>query len=394
MTRVYAASPLEKSSSYFSALTGLRAVVAAQVFFYHVTNSLPTEQLPFFAKWAMRLLQHGDTGVSVFFVLSGFLIAVRYAHSVELTPQWWRGYVQNRLARVYPIYFLLTALAFLVMLVKPSYNWYQWPASFDASDKLVALFANLTLTRGFFSDFLFLGVPTAWSLTVEESFYLSAPFLLLGLKRSKHRFYLYPALLLVIGFLLVLFCTQFFPHYGLMASMGYMLKFTFFGRCVEFIVGIGLAFCLMRLASNRPILLRNATLLGGTSLISLLLLTSILEHTSYKAIAFYVTQFVLPFPIATLLWGLAMERTWLQRLLSTKAFDLLGKSSYIFYLIHLGIIDTIFTHYVTDAWAVRLVLYTVLSIGLYRWVEEPVHKLLRVKPKLLHKPVRQLEYAA
>jgi peptidoglycan/LPS O-acetylase OafA/YrhL len=60
-------------------------------------------------------------------------------------------------------------------------------------------------------------------------------------------------------------------------------------------------------------------------------------------------------------------------------FDLLGKSSYAFYLIHVGTIDDLFIDYISGHWLVRLVAYTFLSIALYRWVESPLQRLLRAK---------------
>src|ERR1700722_6807604 len=51
-------------------------------------------------------------GVSIFFVLSGFLITFRYYHNFQLTKDWFMQYLKNRVARIYPMYFLLTICAF------------------------------------------------------------------------------------------------------------------------------------------------------------------------------------------------------------------------------------------------------------------------------------------
>jgi peptidoglycan/LPS O-acetylase OafA/YrhL len=45
--------------------------------------------------------------------LSGFLIAFRYFDNFKLTGDWFRQYLKNRVARIYPMYFLLTLGAFV-----------------------------------------------------------------------------------------------------------------------------------------------------------------------------------------------------------------------------------------------------------------------------------------
>jgi peptidoglycan/LPS O-acetylase OafA/YrhL len=91
----------------------------------------------------------GPLGVSVFFVLSGYLI-----------PKAWtsqpRGYVIRRLARVVPAY--LVAVLGLAMVTGH-----------------VVTVADLTMTQPIDPDHLFLAV--AWTLRVEIAFYALVPFL-------------------------------------------------------------------------------------------------------------------------------------------------------------------------------------------------------------------------
>lgn len=380
-------------SNYFPALTGIRAVAALLVFFNHAVlapyTPLVTEGRSLFFKWAVYLGEQLHIGVPIFFVLSGFLITNRYFNRLELTGVWFRRYLQNRFARIYPIYFLLTFLAFAVMIVHPSHTWYEWTAAYRLVDKLVVIVLNLTLTRAFFEAIAFMGLPTAWTLTVEESFYLIAPFLLLGLKRNIKWIYLYPILLLAVGAVLVFFCTRFLPYYQLMGNIKFMLQTTFFGRCIEFIVGIGLAFWLARHTDVSPMGIRS-TILGAAGIAACLVVLALISRSFTITTAFLVERFLvnnvlLPGAVAVLFWGLIKERTWLRQLLETKTFDLLGKSSYVFYLLHLGAINTLFSEYVTENWAVRLIAYTLLSIALYKWVEHPLHNRLRAKQPMAPK---------
>ena len=381
---------LPATKDYFAALTGLRAVVAYLVFFYHFVKTTPTGTLPLLSKWLVRLVQQGHIGVSVFFVLSGFLITNRYGHSLSLKGPWFWKYMQNRFARIYPIYFLLTALTFGFMIFRPQYDWDEWTPSFTLFDKVVTILLNLTLTRSYFQDLWLLGVGTAWTLTIEETFYLCAPFLLLGLRRNRWNFGLYPLLFLGTGFLLVAVCTRFLPYYGLMGNVVFMLCRTFFGRCVEFFVGIALAFWLNRYngEGRQAVGGSRFTVLGVTGIGACMLAMAINEHrplasaTDFYAVYVALTNFLLPLPVAALLWGLIHEQSWLRLLLQTKLFDLLGKSSYVFYLIHQGVVDDFFGREISGNALVQLVAYSLLSIGLYKWVEKPLHQRLRASTRL------------
>lgn len=386
MADVPSTEPESVMKTYFPALTGLRAVAAFSVFAFHAALSIKAAALPPFLRWPVYLAQQANTGVSIFFVLSGFLITLRYAASVELTRPWLRRYFQNRFARIYPIYFLLTFVTFAAMLVRPSRMWYEWPDFYQAGDKFVAIFFNLTLLRAFFNEFKSLGIPTAWTLTVEETFYLCAPLLLMGLKRYFRLIYFYPLVFLSIGGLMMGFCSRFWSPYGLLDNAEFMLFFTFFGRCVEFLAGMRLAFWVAPrlpngLSNSRP----YATIAGGLGIFGCLVAHTIMAHMAddsrfvYPCI--FLDNFLLPVPIAVFLAGLIRENTMLKRVLETKTFQLLGKSSYIFYLVHLGVVDRLFTGLVTTNWLARLLAYGLFSIALYKWVEHPMQRWLRAKPR-------------
>ncbi|WP_133273229.1 acyltransferase family protein [Hymenobacter radiodurans] len=378
------------ANSYFPALTGVRAVGAYMVFVYHIVNSDPVSFLSgksLGIEWLTRLSLEAHIGVTIFFVLSGFLITARYANGLSFTKSWFRRYIQNRFARIYPIYFILTVFTFFIMTHKYSNNWYEWGASFTPLDKVVTIILNATITRAYFSNFVFIGIPTAWTLTVEETFYLSAPFLLLGVRQNAKALYLYPLILLTTGLFLVSFCSRYLPYYGLMAGIDFMLGATFFGRCIEFLMGMGLALWMnKRVEDKDKHSFTHATVYGVTGIITGALLLALIQYFIEKDtpansyMVFIVNTVLLPIPIVLLFWGLIRERTWLQSILQSRLLILLGKSSYIFYLIHLGAIDFVFTHYVSDHWLARLVAYTLLSITLYHLIEKPMQKLLRAKP--------------
>ena len=87
-------------------------------------------------------------------------------------------------------------------------------------------------------------------MTAEECFYFLAPVLLLGVVRTRHRWALllaYGVALLGIGCALVVWA----PHkFGFFASYNFLLTYTFFGRCGEFLCGMALAFFVRRRADR------------------------------------------------------------------------------------------------------------------------------------------------
>ena len=140
----------------------------------HMSALETPAQLPYLKMLAVEYIRQWGIGVVIFFVLSGFLITTRYADRVEPGWAWMKRYLQNRFARIYPIYCFLSALAFAVMVLRPTHGWWEWSAAFTLKEKLSAVLLNLTQLRGYFNQFAVLGLPTAWSLTVEETFYLGA----------------------------------------------------------------------------------------------------------------------------------------------------------------------------------------------------------------------------
>ena len=355
----------KQSSLYFPALTGVRALAAYAVFWYHC-NPLKPGGMP----W--RFVNKGDIGVTIFFVLSGFLICLRYSNRVELSRKWVGRYVRNRVARIYPMYFLITFLTFLLIWIDPSYDpVHQW-SGYTGAEKMLVLFLNASLLKAFFEQLLFTGIAPGWTLTVEECFYLAAPLLLLGLMKSKKRY----ALLVLYAIGLLLFgvaVVHLAPHnYGFFESYKFMLKHTFFGRCIEFISGMAFALFLRK---RTPITISSSKFTwAGTSwiIITMLLLTH--AEIPGTMMGIFINNVMLPPGIIMLFYGLITEQTWLRRLLETRLFDLLGKSSYVFYLIHVGVIALLIDKYLTINYFIHFPLLVCLSIVLFQFVEAPLHK--------------------
>jgi peptidoglycan/LPS O-acetylase OafA/YrhL len=153
------------------ALTGLRGLAAPLVAIFHFKLNNAFFQLDHTpspaARSLGRFIDHGYLGVDLFFVLSGFVMAISYGRMFENGFSW-SGYalfLRRRLARVYPLYLattLATALLFLLHATPPAF----W----------TTLGLNLALVQawGFAPT---LNAP-GWSISTEWGAYLLFPLLL------------------------------------------------------------------------------------------------------------------------------------------------------------------------------------------------------------------------
>ncbi len=151
-----------RSHDRFPCFDGVRALAALMVVVYHSVffNS-------FFLARGGAFLGTLNAGVFIFFVTSGCLLYLPFAasHLSERPPVDPKGYAVRRVARVYPAYWLV--LAFFTFVV-PRANIYGF-AGFVQH-------VSLTLTYVHIKNPFVVGLPPAWSLVVEVSFYCFLPF--------------------------------------------------------------------------------------------------------------------------------------------------------------------------------------------------------------------------
>lgn len=351
------------ASDYFPPLTGIRAVAASMVFLHHYNIFNPAR----FGDLIHDSVSEFHIGVTIFFVLSGFLICYRYYEYINLGRKWiWRYFI-NRFARIYPMYFIITVISFM-----------PWICERYCSTKI--LFLNLTFLRGFFDEYKATGAPGGWSLTVEECFYFLFPLLIIFSKQI--RLLLQPFLFIIIGILFWLMFRN-VPFHGFFSSLKFIFEFTFFGRCFEFYTGIMLALFIksnsMRTVATK---IPYRTMYGIFHIVVCIILLVINRRHSVAPGNFLffetlVNNFILPPGIAVLFYGLIVEKTWVSKTLETGPFILLGKSSYIFYLIHNGFLFGIFYLSLHIKTPVIFILMQLISIILYFGLERPLNKLIR-----------------
>lgn len=137
----------------------MRFVAAFWVVMHHFGASL----LPVGSEFGKRLLEAGSTGVTFFFVLSGFILAVNYpVERLKVKP-----FLLARFARIYPLY----ALALLVSL-PAFYNFHVASGSGSALGELLKQTTLCALLlQAWLPDRAAVLNPPSWSLSAEAFFY-------------------------------------------------------------------------------------------------------------------------------------------------------------------------------------------------------------------------------
>ncbi|OUE08218.1 Acyltransferase family protein [Clavibacter michiganensis] len=155
-------------------IEGLRGVAAIAVLLYHVQRQLarPTTDVPLVGEVAF--FSHG---VTLFFVLSGFLLFLPFARSLidgGPLPRLSR-YAANRALRVFPGYIVVLLLVSLVLRVAILPR-----DTRDAGLEIGTLgpvdtVLNALLLQGYAPRTLRSGIEVAWTLAVEVCFYVLLP---------------------------------------------------------------------------------------------------------------------------------------------------------------------------------------------------------------------------
>jgi peptidoglycan/LPS O-acetylase OafA/YrhL len=117
----------------------------------------------------------GAFGVSIFFVLSGFLITYLLLEEQQEAPIRIKDFYIRRVLRIWPLYYLIVVLGFFVV---PQLDFFQVP---NYSRAMGDSLHRLLLFGGLAANVAFVYLPTVpfanilWSVAVEEQFYLFWP---------------------------------------------------------------------------------------------------------------------------------------------------------------------------------------------------------------------------
>ncbi len=341
-------------------LTAVRALAAAVVFVYHYfelqAHANDQGVLQFIAR-------QGYIGVDLFFVLSGFILTVRYFREMANYTFNVGQYFRRRIARIYPLYFTILALTLLLTFQSPH-------------------IINLTLTQGFFLDYFSTGVPTAWTLTVEECFYLIFPLLLLTIVPARRPIRIFLTLLawtagfFLIGFVLLIWARQ----SGVQFQAGFLgrpdrgliwpFSYTIFGYIFDFSVGIFVAIPYLNGIKWKS---WQSTLLAVVGIGGIVYCMGVIDSHQGGLTPDRLTVYLITVFAGLLISALTCEEAPLSRLLNFELFVYLGRISFALYLIQ----KTVLLDFMRGWDLVPFYIgANIMCAILYQFVEKPARRLV------------------
>ncbi len=158
-----------RTIKYFAGLNGLRFFAAYLVVLHHAEQIRMKYDM--FNWKTLSIFNQGDTGVTFFFVLSGFLITYLLLKEEFVTKNISiRNFYVRRVLRIWPLYFLLVAigLIFLPYILQLLNFKYDMPYTFSQTIFYFIFFTPFVVNILFGHHLL----EPLWSIGVEEIFYL------------------------------------------------------------------------------------------------------------------------------------------------------------------------------------------------------------------------------
>ena len=381
-----------KKRRYITGLDGIRAIAVIMVLAYHLK---------------LALFKSGFLGVTVFFVLSGYLITgiliseVEEEGTIDLKNFWLR-----RIRRLVPAVMSMAVVIIFVSAVVNRVIFTKGCKDFLAS---VLGFNNWWQIFNKVSYFEAAGVPSpfthCWSLAIETQFYLIYPLILLGIYklaksrgegRAKRGLLFAGVTLLLALISVILMIVLFDPQQD--ASRVYYGTDT---RAFSLLFGALLAILWDYRMVPRRLSASVNMVLGSVSFAVLLVMTIAINGSSnfwYRG-----GQFVGTILTVLVIYAVSGRKTLLSRLLSNPVLKWIGDRSYSIYLWHYPIILLISKGIKASWWItlIELVLSVVLAELSYRFIETPIRhgiigeylNILRSRPKSRQEKKRQVQVA-
>lgn len=367
--------PLKGGSGNCDALTSLRFFAALSVFLLHAQVHELIVLSAEVRTW-YSLIQ----GVSFFFVLSGFVLTLRY----EFLSSWKDTalFYCNRFARIAPLYYL-TAIPFLVLPVLQHFGAQPW------KEVLAYCFAlqDWSSTQPGQTPIN----PPAHSISSEAFFYLLFPLFMLAGKR-------WLKIAVCASVVLAVAAWNYFRATGSTAL-------TPVAGLLFFVAGILACLIFKRSASKTSEAPSGKELFLATTaeIVSLIAVVPLAIKSTYpladdmvfpimgKSIdcsAVYPAALAVAFSFV--LYNFARERGLLSRLLKHPLFVHLGEASFAFFLVHYAVItvcrsviNMLPSNMVPVLFLLSFVVSLAIALILYRFVETPARRMIAQKARLM-----------
>lgn len=359
------------------ALTGIRFLAAAMIVIGHAHQTFGSANLA--TTFAL------SQGVSIFFILSGFILAYNYP-SLNSKKDVFK-FLIARIARLYPLH-IATAIL-LVLLIPPRVGGYL---PLDRNLPLYVL-SNITLTQSWIPirnlTLSLNGV--SWSISTEFFFYLMFPLLIYKWEKN------WSAKLIITMSLLVIFISlgnilklsdNDFSQGLILFNIVYVNPLV---RLFEFTVGIAT----FHLYKNLNPVIQSLNYLNAT-FIEVLSIFLVLSSMWVTPIIAYSPAFTNAFGLATRRWFIssgsfgffalfifiiALQRGFISHLLKSNPMILLGEISFSLYLVHTILLQFYNYHNFKLPKPYGYLIFWIVALGvsyvLYIGVEKPCRRWIK-----------------
>lgn len=342
-------------------LTGLRFWAALIVVLYHLSRQVG--EIP----WISEATWYGRSGVTFFFVLSGFVLA--WTYDGQRVPA--KVFLWRRFARIWPLLVVTSAASVAVWIAIGK----------EVSTK--AVLATLLMVHAWVPDTVIQkgANPAAWSLSDEAWFYLIFPLLMLlpMLRSGRGRFWV--VVTMTVALVGVWFASALIET-G--ATRVWLLDYFPPTRMLQFVIGVAAGLAIKR-GWRSPVGLPTA--IGLVVLWHVALVPWREAAPDGLWYSPYSASQLLSAPIFALLVCAAAQadlrgsRTGLGGAWAVR----LGHWSFAWYLVHEIVIRAMLARYgrteslTTTAgfWLLAIVISLALAGAAYQWVEHPLERLLR-----------------
>jgi peptidoglycan/LPS O-acetylase OafA/YrhL len=329
-----------KKKPHLEPLTSIRFVAAFHVVVYHGAPFLEPS-LGEGAGLVKNLIHTGYTGVNLFFLLSGFILAYTYLDPDQPSRVDRRRFWIARFARIYPLY----ALSLLIVAPRVVGHFLATNDAAGAAAKIgVSGVSALALLQAWIPPLRPIWNFPSWTLSVEAFFYLLFPFVVPWLWRLRPgqalaagaSFWVLGLLPAGIAVATLPAESAWTPATGILPASPLLTFLTGVPllRLHEFVLGIALARAFV--PGTAPESSRLVRLAPTLALISALAIGGLIAFAD--RIPRLLVHAGLFDPVyGVLVVSLAHSRGWLRRSLSLRPWVILGEVSYGVYVLHIPV---------------------------------------------------------
>lgn len=346
---------IQKKRKYIKEIDGLRALAVIMVLAYHL-------KMPF--------AKSGLLGVTVFFVISGYLITgilineIEESGGVDLKNFWLR-----RIRRLLPA---VLSMAVVMIFVSAVVNRVVFTKG--CNDLLSAVFGYNNWWQIFrkVSYFENAGAPSpfthCWSLAIETQFYLIYPILLILLSKARNRGKIFAAVTAVLAMISVVLMGVLYSPDGDPSRVYYGTDTRAFSLLIGALAAIQKEYHIIKVKLRGKLW----AVIGSISV--LILIGMMMLISSYSSFLYYGGQAIVSVLAAFVVYAVTVSRSLLNIILDSSILKWIGDRSYSIYLWHYPII-VLMSGGKRAAWWI-VILEVVLSVGFaelsYRFIETPV----------------------